>query len=245
MSSLSVMKLRILPLLVIAAIFSGIFSAGCKSSSSTPSGPPDYGGNVFPKSGTTYNFHVYLTDSLGTKVPGSDSDYVASVTQSGINYMGKSNVFQVSDAGANNYYTYEHNGDVDLYLDPTAFGVLSSFFPGVFNQWYTFPAASHVKGLIVYDSTITLPILGAAEVIGRIDYVGEETITVGTESLTAEHCVFKVSSSLLFNYTQDVWFVSKIGYFVENKTRLTVTIPGFGKGANSGRVETMTSYSLK
>jgi hypothetical protein len=238
------MKAQIVIRLLVALLLATALLSGCKSSSTSPSGPPDYGGNVFPKSGTTYNYHAYQTDSTNTKIAKTDTDYVASVTQSGISYQGKSNVFQVSDNGVNNYYTYEHNGDVDLYLDPSAFAFVTAFLPGVFNQWFTFPTASHVKGLIVYDSTISL--FGVtAEIIGRIDYVGEETITVGSESLTSEHCVLKLSSSLLFSYTQDIWFVSKIGYFAENKTFTKITFPGLGSGSNGGRVQTMTGYSLK
>ena len=211
----------------------------------------DYGGNTFPKSGTTYTYHYHAVDSTGATVPGSDTDWTATVISDNANYMGKEKVFQVDDNGTKNYYTYEHNGDVDLYLDPTAFGAASIVnSPSYFARWYTFPTVSHTMGVTVLDTTLTVtlpnfPLPVGINIKGTIGYVSEETITVGSESFKAQKCEFKVSAIALgsvtvFSYIQDISFVSKIGYLAKSTTNTT-----FVGGSPSGDFRVLTSYALK
>lgn len=233
---------------VLFAIFS-VISSGCGNSGSTDNtttgGGSNYGGNYFPKVGTTYTYQGYQTDSMGMKVPGSDTAWTATVISDNANFMGKSKVFQVDDNGTKNYYTYEDNGDVDLYLDQSSLGLFSFFIGNYLNQWFTFPTASHIKGLIVFDSTISLPGFGDIEIIGRIDYLGEEELVVGIERHIATKCALKVSS-LLFKYEQTFRFVPEIGYFAKMTTSTSLlSLPGLGGGFTSGSDQTLIAYSLK
>ncbi len=232
-------------LLCVSLISTGCSDSSGSSNNSTTGGGNDYGGNYFPKMGTTYTYHAYQTDSMGVKVPNTDTTWTAFVVSDNANYMGKSKVFQVSDNGTNNYYTYEHNGDVDLYLDQSALGIFALFLGNTLNQWFTFPTASHYKSLGVFDTTINLQGLGNIRIDGHIDYLGDEQLTVGSEILTASKCILKVNS-LLVNYQQTFWFVPKLGYFAKMTTSTSaLSIPGFGGGFTSGSVQELTSYTLK
>lgn len=238
---------------IVAFLFAALtisILSGCSDSSSPTStgnvgGAADYGGATFPKKGSTYNFHYFATDSVGNEVPGSAKDYTATVSLDSQTYMGKSKAYQVDDNGQKNYYTFEHNGDADLFLDQSVFGFFSFFIGNSMNQWYTFPSATHIKGYITFDTTITIPLLGDLALFGRTLYLGEESVTVDSETFTAQHCSLKISSSLI-NYEEEFWFVKKIGYFVHRKSKTSLlSIPGLGLGSTTGEEQIMTSYTLK
>jgi hypothetical protein len=232
-----------------AALTVVVFSSCSDSSSPTTSGnvggTADYGGATFPKKGSTYNFHYFTTDSVGNEVPGSAKDYTATVSLDSQTYMGKSKAYQVSDNGQNNYYTFEHNGDADLFLDQSVFGFFGAFLGNALNQWFTFPTAAHLKGYIIFDTTLKIPLLGDVALFGRTLYIGQESVTVGSETFTADHCWLKISSTII-NYEEEFWFVKKIGYFVHRKSKTSLlSIPGLGLGTTTGDEQILTSYSLK
>lgn len=228
--------------------------SGCDSGADEPT----YGGNCFPKMGSTYTYDYYMTDSNGNNIESSKQEQTATVIGTDMNYMGKSKVFQVDDMGTKNYYTYETNGDVYLFLDKNGFGTLSTFIgDAFFQQWYMLPIVSKFKGLIVFDSTIkvTVPLLGEVDVYveAKIGYVAQEMITVGGQTLTAEKCKLTITGEpqidqlpipidLAFVAEQFISFVPKIGY-VGKQT--TTTTPPSLLGPPSGDYRILTSYTLK
>lgn len=228
--------------------------SGCDSGADTPE-QPSYGGNVFPKMGSTYTYDYYMTDSNGNNIESTKQTQTATVISTDANYMGKSKVFQVEDNGANNYYTYETNGDIYVYLDQDAFGPLTTFIgDSFFKQWYLFPIVTKFKGLIVFDSTIkvTSP-LGEIDVKveAKIGYVAQETITVAGETLTAEKCKLTITGEpkldlpipIDFSFVgeQLISFVPKIGYIGK---QTTTTTPPSLLGPPSGDYRILTSYTL-
>ncbi len=225
--------------------------SGCDSGADTPE-QPSYGGNVFPKMGSTYTYDYYMTDSNGNNIESSKQTQTATVISTDASYKGKTKVFQVEDNGANNYYTYETNGDVDVYLDQNAFGPLSLVLgSSFFSQWYMFPIASHIKGLIVYDTTIIFQLQGSPlpieiPILGRIDYVGEETIQVGSEVLTAQKCKLKVTANVsilgTITFEQEISLIPKIGYMGKQTTK--TIFPAALGGPQPGDYRILTSYTL-
>lgn len=222
----------------------------CDSSSNSTTPPPTYGGNTFPKTGSTYNYDFYQTDSNGNNIENTYQQQTASVVADNQTYKGKSKVFQVADNGANNYYTYEQNGDVDIYLDQSAFGAVATFLgESFFSQWYLLPTASKLKGLILYDTTQTIDSqFGPLEVRIQaiVGYIGEETLTVAGELLTAQKCKLTITGSIPIAGTakleQEISFAPKIGYIAKQVSKTTFP-PLFGFPP-SGDYRILTSYTL-
>lgn len=214
---------------------------------------------MFPKLGSTYTYDLYQTDSIGDKVPGSDTTIVATVISTDLNYLGKSKVFQVEDGGATNFHTFEQNGDLSISLDTTN-GPGGGGFPGItpptISQWFTFFTGSKIKGdLQVFDSSIAMSIPGSPvpitiEIKAVTGYIGEEAVIVGSESLACSkiHVKFTVTAlgTPITTTDQVYWFCPKLGYFAKEQTISgAVTIPIIGLNfPASGSVQILTSYHL-
>ncbi len=250
---------RIGALLALVAVSVLLGSCSSSSSNSPTSGNTGTGGNLIPKTGTTYTYDLYQTDSTGAKVPGTDTTIIATVTASGIDYLGKHNVYQVNDGGTTNSFASEQNGDLDFAPDTAT---LAAALRGVVNtsltNWFTFFTGSHVKGdLEVYDTTITMsvniqgvPANVTIEIKGTTGYITQEAVQVGSESLDCSkvHLKLKITyNAIIFSgtITEDnvFWYSPKIGYFAKETTSNSgvslLHIPA------SGRVQILTAYQLK
>ncbi|MBS1903571.1 MAG: hypothetical protein JSS75_07715 [Bacteroidetes bacterium] len=236
--------------------------SSCGNSGSSPNNPTtgsnDYGGNTFPKTGTTYTYDLYQTDSVGTKVVGTDTTIVASVVGAGMTYLGESNVFAVQDGGTTNHFTFTHAGD--LKMSPDTAGI-TAMLNGIANasiaKWFTFLTGTKLAGdFHAFDTSISfpftfngLPIQVGVDISIANGYMKEEAVQVGSESLQCSKIHIKytvdihaviVNSTIIIDNTY--WFSPKIGYFAkEVSTNTGLDILGMPP---SGSVQTLTSYHL-
>ncbi len=230
--------------------------AGCSDDGASP-GP----GFTVPKTGSSYMYENYMTDSTGAEIPGSRMTSTMTVAETGMNYMGRDNVHRmVASTGETTYLRYENNGDVSLY------GSLSSLAGNMADQipisydpgWITFPVASGTPGTLPpIDTSITLPynglpITAVVKGNGTVTSIGSEEVTVGSEKLTAQRAVVRMNInasvflllSLNVTLTDTLWYSPKIGLITGEKGSMT-TVPALMPGLNGGNGRTLTSYTLK
>lgn len=223
---------------------------GCKSDSPTS---PSTGSVTKPKVGSTYTFATYDTDSLGAKVPGSDSTRSFTCTGAGITYAGKSDVYRFAPTTGGDeqdtvYLRYESNGDVSQYL-----AFKNEFLDAA--AWITIPFASktsQTKRLL--DSMVVDPSTGeTSHVVMDITTAGtgNESVTVGAGTFTATKGTLRVNVTVSADgftaFSTDasgtLYFVPSIGYAAKNVG--TSTSLFLGTTSVSGSVESLTSYTLK
>lgn len=238
------------PALIVAAIIGATAAlGGCKDTPTTPNG----GAVTKPKAGSTYSFATYDTDSLGAKVPGSDSTRSFTCIAAGVNYAGKSDVYEFAPTTGGDeqdtvYMHYESNGDVSQHL---------SFSNGVLAAagWITIPFASKTATTTtLLDSNVIDPDSGIeSHVVMKITTSGSgsESITVPAGTFTALKGTLTLTATvtaqgltlLSMQNTGNIYFVPSIGYAA--KTAGSANVDAFGTRTISGSVESLTSYTVK
>jgi hypothetical protein len=95
-----------------------------------------------------------------------------------------------------------------------------------------------------------------AKVTVVADYIGDENVTIGTETMATNHCRITatavsnsgvISPPVTYTNQRDIYFAPKIGYAAKvttNEVVPAVTLLGT-KGKITGTFKVLTSYSLK
>lgn len=242
------MKLR--SHLLIAALAVGLAGlTGCKSDSTGPDNNSNTDPIAAPKTGSTYTFNSYKTDSTGKKVTGSDETVTYTVISNNLTLGGKSNVvFVVSDRteADSGYIHYESNGDVMIYQGSPEVGAASY-------SWIKLPFVSRsTENVTLIDSTFNDPdFSGHVKVTSQTTGTGTEKLTVGSEQLTANKATWKLDVTLPFfgvpitvTSTSTFSFVPKLGFWAKQETKQSGGLSGIG-ASSSGQVDILTSYTLK
>lgn len=238
-------------------VSSGFIIAGCSSSTTTP--PTTTQGNVSPKTGSTYSYAMHK-DTAGTKVPNSDTTFTATVTADNMQFFGQSSVYMVIDDGDTTYLTYASNKDVMVYYQTSGLtGIFQSIGDAVFHRWINLGISSKTTGVKVLDTALNVMVGGfsvPAKVTLISDYIGDTTVTVGTEALVTNHC--RVTATAVSNTPlltpavtyinqRDIYFSTKTGYAAEITTREVIPSIALAqvKGSTTGTFKVLTSYSIK
>ncbi len=236
---------------------SGFIIAGCSSSDTTPPAPPQ--GNVSPKTGSTYTYAMHK-DTAGTKVPYSDTTFTATVTADNMQFSGQSSVYTVIDNGDTTYLTYASNKDVMVYYQTSGLtGLFQSIGDAVYHRWINLGISSKTTGVKVLDTALSVMVSGyavPAKVTLVSDYIGDTTITVGTEAILTNHC--RVTATAVSNTPlltpavtyinqRDIYFSIKTGYAAEATTREVIPSIAIAqlKGSTTGTFKVLTSYNIK
>lgn len=243
-------------LIVFTTFCSCYVLSGCSSSTTTTTPPPN---TVSPKKGSTYYYDMYR-DSAGVKVAKSDTKDTATVLADGQQLLGQSKVYTVLDGADTTYFTYASNNDVMVYVQTTGLtGLFQPVGDNVYHRWITLGTSSKATGVVALHDTVVVTVPGVplpihADVVVMSDYIGDENITVGSETLVANHCRISATAisldvipGLKYTNQRDIYFVGKIGYagkVTTNEVIPTVTALGV-TGSNMGTFKVLTSYTLK
>lgn len=205
----------LIPLSIIPLIM-----AGCSSSEGNPSNPgsAEQFDTTLPNVGSLYKFDGYNLDTGDVVIESSREQPVWNVTESGIAYQGKSNVYKVHSGGKEFYLRKEANGDLLQASHPDNDSPITS--------WVTFPFGS--KTTFNYPAVDTTALYLGKEarlrITGSIAYVGEENVVVGGETIRAKKVVETMSHVITpegSNTSKDIsvqntfWYSSKVGYFLK------------------------------
>jgi len=241
-----------------AVILFAALISGCSSSTSTNTPPAN--ANVTPKTGSTYTYAMFK-DTAGTKVPGSDTTINASVTADSQTMLNQSNVYTVIDGGDTTYLTYASNKDVMIYRQTTGLsGLFQSLGDGVFHRWINLAITSKTSGVkILNDTDVIVTVQGfaiPAKVTVETDFIADENVTVGTETMATNHCRITatavsntaiISPTVTYTNQRDIYFAPKIGYAAKVTTKESIpAITLLGSTAKvTGTSKTLTAYSIK
>lgn len=233
----------------LAALMTGLTLTGCKDDPTTT--PPSGDALVKPKTGTTYTFATYQTDSLGAKVPGSDSTKTYTVVATDLTYAGKTNVYKLAPSGSDVedtvYVRYEDNGDVSQYF-------ASNDDMLEFGTWITVPFTTKTpQTKKALDTTVAFPGLGDIKLVVDITTSGSgsasSTVPAGTFNAMRGQVDVKITGTsgglalISLNRTITLQFAPKIGYAVSVGEAGTASF--FGSVERDGTSETLTSYTLQ
>ncbi len=220
-----------------------IVAISLSSCKSDPAGPASVV-YVQPKLGSVFTFDEYRADSItGLPVPGHRDTSVQTVLQTGIPWMGKTNVMKVvTIAGKTNdtsYINFETNNDISTLYDANK------------GQWITFPISSKITNSIVLSDTIETGhgVSRETKITLAASYVDNETMVVkgqsinvikiqklATQTITTSG-VSTIDSLLTFGY-----FAPSLGY--TSKIDQPISTDRFGTKAE-GLLSTLIDFNLK
>ncbi|MDP4218813.1 MAG: hypothetical protein Q8916_06940 [Bacteroidota bacterium] len=235
----------------------GLFDSGCSSSSS----PQQTGSNnVTPKTGSTYTYSKYQTDSNGTKIPGTDLVISASVIDDGKTVRGQNNVYTVVDDGDTAYFTYTSSNDVNVFVENNGLtGIEQAVGDEVLHRWIVLPITTHTSATVL-DTNTTISVSGfqvPTHLVATVSYVGDETVKIGTtDSLVTSICKLTITATTntilisppaTLTYERNISFSPKIGYIAKEVSKTAIPpIPAAGTaGSKSGDFRVLTSYTVK
>jgi hypothetical protein len=220
--------------------------------------PPGPGKTIAPKAGSTYTFKNTTIDTNGVTIESSAYFTTDSVVETGISYMGKSNVTHVvttnlsSGVQSDSYLNFEPNGDVSFY---SGGGAGFGFGGGSIPDWTLFGAQSHtVTHFNIADTSVDL--LGNGTLIhiviaDSIFYVDNGTFSIMGKNLAVINMnqVVNFTGSIvipLFSSRQISHFAMapSIGYYADQRTDPGKS-PIPGGQMSQGSESILTSYTLR
>lgn len=203
-----------------------------------------------PNPGSTF---TYAVDTSGV----SQGDSTYTVVSNSLTFHGKTNVLEVRGPTGNlNYYHFESNGDIAVFVDLSSYSAQLIAFGVVANipsTWVTIPLGSKqpVTG-ILFDSTLTIQSLPVSVIIS------DTGLYIGTSSVTAAGNTFQTvqgSMSIGINATleglisvisaenvTEVWFSNSLGFYPKRQDVQSSTQSTGGTGATTSA--TTTNYKL-
>ncbi|MBK6761668.1 MAG: hypothetical protein IPG73_13405 [Ignavibacteria bacterium] len=119
-------------------------------SSNDPVSPQPTGDQ--PKTGSTFSFERFSTDpTTGEPISSTKLRYTATITQTGLTFLGKTNVSKMRTEGIGEVT------DAYIYYDRMATSVLLPYTTNVPTGWVTWPVASHTKTEnVIADTTYSV-----------------------------------------------------------------------------------------
>ncbi len=221
-----------------------VMVAACSQSTSPSGTTATY---IQTKSGSTFTFDEYATDTTtGLPVPGTRDTAVQTVLQTGMTYMGKTNVTKIHEISPSVddtiYINYETNHDVSVF-EATALDTEP--------VWNALPTGSKSSNSITSDTTVSVfgvPV--ETKISQTIAYLDNETMTVNGNSIGVSKLSETVSFTTISAGTSSTQ--SSLGYFYYApslgfiaRTEQPVQAALFGNGKAEGPVSTLINYSLK
>jgi len=171
-------------------LFLATFLTSCSKNNPVSPGASAW---IDPKAGSSFTFDNYSTDTTtGLPVPGTRDTTVDTFLQSGISYMGKTNVSEIVQVGKFTrdtvYLNYESNGDISEFI-PSGNGSL---------KWFTIPSGSKTTStaLIANDTTTYGSIIYSTKVTETFSYVDDETMSIKGQSVSVTKLQASIISSL-------------------------------------------------
>ncbi len=233
--------LKQVPLLILLSMV----IVSCKQSTSpTNTNTTTY---VQPKTGSTFTFDEYSTDTTsGLPVPGTRDTAVRTVLQSGMSYMGKTNVSEIvgvsSMGNDTSYINYEANNDISEY-GPGPLDTIS--------VWTILPVASKVANTQTTDTTAVFSgVTVETKTSSTYSYVDQETMTVKGVSTNVVKIEWAfnltvISGGVPVTQTLDEFFYYAPSLGILTKILQPVQVGLFTSGQQQGGVSTLIDYSLK
>ena len=164
------------------------------------------------------------------------------------------------DNGDTVYLSYAANNDAMIYYQSTGLnGLFQSIGNTVFHRWITLGTTSKSSVTLINNMADTI-LYGGFAIPAIINltsnYIGDTTITVGSEVLAVNHCTITataVSNTILLTpavtYTnvRDVFYSKKIGYMAQVSTSEVIPTIAIAsvKGSTRGTFKVLTSYTVK
>ncbi|MEI8134182.1 MAG: hypothetical protein WCH46_03765 [bacterium] len=232
-------------LIVLLGFFASFVA--CKKQPTEPGGTtgttPASVGDSVPGFSSTYTYDKYQLDQNGDQVLGTKlSNYHGQVEVTDTTVFGRNHAYLVHFQGDSTFFVYESNGDVSVYFFKSGFHVnfsngsfsdelVKGMQNNVYNQWIRFPIASSKvdTGIVIHNKQDTIEVTSLRkpiDVTATVGYFGDSTITVGTKSLVAKHCMIRMNGVLHSGSDRakalhqfDFWFVPKIGYIAKQIAR--------------------------
>jgi hypothetical protein len=216
------------------------------SKSSNPSSP---GSSAFtqPKAGSSFTFDEYQTDTTtGQPVLGTRDTSVQTFIQTGISYMGKTNVSKIISVSNmtqdTTYLNYEANGDLSVWGSSGLSSTMS---------WLILPTGSKTSNSITSDTTVTiLGIPTETKTVFTLAYVDDETMTVKGQSISVTKLKEMITLTITTagvpaTQTQSsfAYFAPSLGYLTKTETPVQVGI--FSTGRQQGQLSTLIDYTEK
>ena len=233
--------LKYITLFVILGV---VLSSCSKSSNPTGPGTTTY---VQPKAGSFFTYDEYQTDTTtGQPVPGTRDTSVQTFVQSGISYMGKTNVSEIVSASRmshdTTYLNYESNGDLSVWGSSGLSSTMS---------WLLLPTGSKTSNSITSDTTVTiLGITTETKTVFTLAYVDDETMTIKGQSISVtklkEMITLTVTTAgVPATQTQSsfAYFAPSLGYLTKTETPVQVGI--FSTGRQQGQLSTLFDFTEK
>lgn len=237
-------------LLALCALFFLPFLSSCGDDPSDPGGGADIG------IGSTFTLAWYNTDGQGNAVPFSH-DTVVTTLAAIESYKGKDNVYRYDNRYGSGYNRYESNGDVLTYLPERIISGngITYTMPAL---WVTLPAGTQQPvSTRIWDSTQTSGNVTAMETYTyNASHIGTSTVTVGTETFTAQVVEYSLDYRTLVVEGSDtlidlvnsiksrIEYVPELGLPVRESIGSQFTLDGDNRPLNGQRRE-LISYELK
>ncbi len=210
------------------------------------------GSGTSPKTGSTF---TYAVDTSG--VPQGDSTYT--VVSNSLSDHGKTNVLEVSGpTGALNYYHFESNGDVSIFLDLSSYseellalGVAAT----IPSTWVTIPLGSKQQvSSVLFDSSLTIqgsPVPVTVIISDTGMYLGASSVNAagksfqtvqGSMSLAINASVEGLFTVISAENVTEIWYASSLGYYPKRQDVSTSTQNTGGTGGTT--TATTTNYKM-
>jgi len=198
-----------------------------------------------PKVGDSFTIDNYKTDTAtGQPVPGSRHTSVDTFAQTGMKYMGKTNVTQiVSTSGVSNYLNYEANNDISIFEPNTG---------GIVPLWITFPVGSKssITTIISDTSAIVSGVPIEMKLSAITSYVDDETMIVKGQTLS----VVKIKQQGNLTITTAgvpktqtnnayLYYAPSLGYVA--KAEIPISVDPNGVTKSQGTLNVLIDYTLK
>jgi len=224
-----------------------LFASCSKDDPITPNPPVTT--YVKVKTGSSFTYEKYDTDSTGAKIAGTTQTIIETILKTDMTWNGKSGVFMV----ANNdpvepdtmYYAYESNDDVSLEMNLTDLGL-----PPL---WVKIPVASGNPEVSVVSATTEISPGIIAEVSDSItvSLVGSESMTIKGNAIAVRKMKMNMSvramagGITLYGMTvvMYVYYAPSLGFYA--KTEYPAIRDAASGGWSNGSIQTLMDYVLK
>lgn len=202
-------------------------------SSNDPVSPQPTGDQ--PKTGSTFSFERFSTDpTTGEPISSTKLRYTATITQTGLTFLGKTNVSKMRTEGIGEVT------DAYIYYDPNGDFSVAALYNNVPSGWVTWPVASHTKTEnVIADTTYSVGGISISnKATATTIYVGTETMVIGGKDVTVVKMVQTLESVVTSSGVSQTISLSQDGYFAP-------TIGFFAKTFNDGQLNPVSGEKME